>query len=133
MRSVRSEVDYVLPVTIVRRSHEPCYKNGTLVKCVWENDVHLYDTLDDEDSWRLSDEHKLKMRDAGAGVVSGTAYHVGNLELRKARLDPVYSSTRTKHHLLDVSQDLYYYVAFRKGLFWARFDWLELVDATTKK
>lgn len=128
-RETRTLVEYTLPVTIDRRGHDPVIPRGYAVKCVYDNSVNLYDDLDSEKErpYPFPEERRVTMHDAGVGLVCDHRYHVPYLELCRARLDPVYDSTRKVHHLIDVTEDLWYYVMFRKGYFWARFDWLEVV------
>jgi hypothetical protein len=130
-RIVQFDVDYNLPVTVTRRGHDPVIPRGQVVGCTWPVDVHLYSDLEDaKRTYPTPRDAMLSMKAAGIGIVVGDAWHVPHLELMRARLNPIQGAS-SKHHLIDVSQDLYYWVAFRKGLFWARYDWIEPVDRLT--
>lgn len=126
-REARTEVEWTLPVTIGRVGHDPPIPRGTVVRCLYDH-VHLYDELETERE-RLHPypaDRQVMMQDAGVGIVIDVAWHVEWLDLARAMNIRFCSSTH-RHHLRDVNQEMWYYVAFRKGLFWARWNWLEVV------
>lgn len=121
----RQEVDYTLPVTITRLGHDPIIPHGTVIKCVCANDVNLYDELDSETDrlYPFPAERRVTMKEAGVGLVLDHRFHVCPLELVRARL----RFSEKKHHLEDVYEHLWYCIMFRKGHFWARYNWVEVV------
>lgn len=115
--------DYTLEVTIPRRGHVPPIPNGAMVRCV-HNAGAVYMDLDPSDD----PSRRLDMKQSLSGVVVDRVWHVDHLELMRAEIDPVNRNGRRKLALRNVFQDLHYHVMFSKGLYWARFDWVEEVE-----
>ena len=118
--------------TIVRRGHNPPIEKGTFVKPAWEGNVMLYADLEEEKrnehEATLSFEKRVMMKDAGVGIVIDHRWYVSPLEFTRVRIDPVYDSHKNVPHVIDVTEDMWYCVAFKKWLFWLRYNWVEIVD-----
>jgi hypothetical protein len=119
---------YQLVCTIDRRGHDPIIPRGHAVKCVYDHvEVNMFTRFVD-DTRQLRDDEKLMMKEAGVGLVIDHTWHADPLALLgRARIDPRITVARHVPHLCDVTEDLWYYVAFTKGIFLARFDHIETV------
>jgi|SRR5581483_343225 len=128
LREKREEVDHLLAVTITRCGHEVPIPHGTAVKCIYRG-VNLYDELETEIArpYPFPEERGVTMDEAGVGLVLDHRYHISHLELMRARIDPIFDSKKTKPRLSDVTEDLWYCIMFRKGHFWARYNWIEVL------
>lgn len=106
--------------------HDPVMEPGTVVELVYPTaSVSLFDTLCPDLTLGVPVK-RLPMYEAGVGIVAGRAWHVDPLELRKASLDP--SALGPLPLLRGVSKVMWYWVAFKPGLFWARYDWIRSVE-----
>jgi len=124
-RDTRDNVEFTLPVTITRLGHDPIIEHGTAVQLKYKNSVNLYDELNSEIDrpHPFPEDRRVSMQDAGPGLILDHRYHVCPLELMRARL----RSSRGKLELEEVYQHLWYCIMFRKGHFWARYDWVEVL------
>lgn len=131
----REDVEYELKCTITRRSHDPVIPRGTFVKMVHDHAaVNVYSALDMDSQNAKSTSDSLRMNEAGVGSIVEYAWEVDKYDLNRAKIDPVSDHRRFEEgrgrHLLDVYEDLWYLVAFTKGMFWCRFDWVDVVNDT---
>lgn len=132
----RVRVPLVLQCTIERRGHADPIPNGTYVKCIYaEATAAMTSDLDDDVFTARRNGTRLRMNEAGVGSVICSRWHVCPLELCHGRIAPpgynYNTGMHTPAHVSEVYEDLYYCVAFLKGLYWARFDWIEVITAPT--
>lgn len=115
----------VLECTIDRQGHEPPISNGVFVNCIYSH-VNMHSELPGKE--HVIEEQLLDMSDAGVGSIIDHVWHVEPLELCKAELTPFGSIGWSKPpHLSNVTCHMWYLIAFRKGFFWARWNWVEIL------
>lgn len=123
---VDDTVNWTIPVTMRRRGHVPPIPSGAMVRIVHKSILVTscldapYEALDDPNVF-------LRLDEAVHGLVVERVWHADLNELKRGELDPVIDSRRIRPHVRNVNVDLYYRVMFPRGLFWARYDWLEEV------
>lgn len=127
-REASSEGTLTLECTINQVGHTPPIPNGTFVKCVHDTSNSFMRTELPEKVHIEVPEEKLTMSEAGVGSVIDHAWHVEPLEMCKAELSPFGSVGWSKPpHLRNVTRHMWYLIAFRKGFFWARWNWIEIL------
>jgi hypothetical protein len=121
-----------LAVSCPTLAHVPPIGNGTFVKCTYDEGPALYKTLGYHDYRKTQPDERLLMGQAGVGSVIGHDFYLCPLELGHAQMKPPTFDTLTGLNspakLDDVWMHMWYCVAFRKGLFWVRYDWLRVVS-----
>lgn len=132
-RFAYTSVDFKLACSITRRGHAVPIPNGTYVKCVYDRAIaNLYAKLGAAvaGDHLTPDFEKVQMKDAGVGSILDHSWHVCPLELSRARMSAPRCDANGQIGAAEIHgayDDMYYLVAFVKGMFWARFDWVEVV------
>jgi hypothetical protein len=127
-KETKCDVDFTLPVKMTRLGHEPIIQHGTAIRCIHDH-VNLYDELNSEINrpHPFPPERRVVSGDAGVGLVFDHRYHVCPLELSRVSLSRRFVVNTTEYRLEDVYQNLWYCIMFKKGHFWARYDWIEII------
>ena len=131
------DAPFEVSCTITRRGHKKPIPNGTLVVCnkPWAHVALILDLKENVFVGRrergIVEEQELYMNEAGVGSIIDHAWHTCPLELCRANFTPPnydYKAHQTvPAKLTNVYEDMYYYVAFLKGMYWARWDWIDVL------
>lgn len=118
---------------ICRRGHIVPIPAGVFVQTHLGAGVNMYTTLGEKRSkYQIPDDEKLTMGDAGVGSVVAHDWHLCPLELNSSEIDPPSYNTGDPSNphaakIHGVYEHMWYLVAFKKGLFWARWNWIEVI------
>lgn len=119
------------PVEIQKVGHQEPFAIGTVVKTVYDiPSFYLFDELSHPDAWLPISErdpkHHVIWKTCDRALIVGHTFHVDPRDLRKYADTIRVRDFATAPRMEGAARmHMWYNIALKTGLFWARYDWLE--------